>query len=324
MAKAGTLPGKDKMVEMYRKMLEIRHFEEKVYYLFVQGILPGTVHLYTGQEAVAVGVCSNLRKDDFITSTHRPHGHFIAKGGTLKKLMAELYGKKTGCSKGKGGSMHLCDFEVGMPPSIAIVAASVPVASGMGLAFKMKRTDQVVACFFGDGATNEGAWHEGLNVAAIWKLPVIFVCENNVYAASTRTSTMMSVKNVADRASAYGIPGIIVDGNDVLAVYNALHEAVARARNGLGPALIECLTYRHSGHSRGDPAPYRPKQEVEDWLKKDPIVRFRKKLLELNILTEDEAEQVEKRVLSEVDEAVSFAEKSPSPNPEEALQDVFA
>jgi TPP-dependent pyruvate/acetoin dehydrogenase alpha subunit len=324
MAKTETLPEKDKMVEMYRKMLEIRHFEEKVYYLFVQGILPGTVHLYTGQEAVAVGVCSNLRKDDFVTSTHRPHGHFIAKGGTLRRLMAELYAKKTGCSKAKGGSMHLCDFEVGFPPSIAIVAAAVPVASGMGLAFKMKRTDQVVACFFGDGATNEGAWHEGLNVAAIWKLPVIFVCENNVYAASTRTSTMMPVKNVVDRASAYGIPGMIVDGNDVLAVHNVVHEAVARARNGLGPSLIECLTYRHSGHSRGDPAPYRPKQEVEDWLKKDPIVRFKKKLAELNILTEDQAEQIEKSVLSDIDEAVSFAEKSPSPNPEEALQDVFA
>jgi len=324
MAKDENLPERDKMVQMYRKMLEIRHFEEKVYYLFVQGILPGTVHLYTGQEAVAVGVCSNLRKDDFVTSTHRPHGHFIAKGGTLRQLMAELYAKKTGCSKGKGGSMHLCDFEVGMPPSIAIVAAAVPVASGMGLAFKMKRTDQVVACFFGDGASNEGAWHEGLNVAAIWKLPVIFVCENNVYAASTRTSTMMLVKNVADRASAYGIPGMVIDGNDVLAVYNTLHDAVTRARAGLGPTLVECLTYRHSGHSRGDPAPYRPKHEVDEWLKKDPITRFRKKLVELHILTESEVEEVEKRVLSEVDEAVSFAERSPSPNPEEALQDVFA
>jgi TPP-dependent pyruvate/acetoin dehydrogenase alpha subunit len=324
MVKTETSPERDKMVEMYRKMLEIRHFEEKVYHLFVQGILPGTVHLYTGQEAVAVGVCSNLRKDDFITSTHRPHGHFIAKGGTLRELMAELYAKKTGCSKAKGGSMHLCNLEVGIPPSIAIVAAAVPVASGMGLAIKMKRTDQVVACFFGDGATNEGAWHEGLNAAAIWKLPVIFVCENNIYAASTRTSTMMPVKNVVDRASAYGIPGIMVDGNDVLAVHNVVQEAVAKARNRLGPSLIECFTYRHSGHSRGDPAPYRPKEEVEEWLKKDPIVRFRKKLVELKILTEHEAVQIEKSVLSDIDEAVSFAEKSPSPNPEEALQDVFA
>lgn len=313
-----------KMVEMYRKMLEIRHFEERVYYLFVQGILPGTVHLYSGQEAVAVGVCSNLRKEDFITSTHRPHGHYIAKGGGLKQLMAELYARKTGCSKAKGGSMHLCDLDVGMPPSIAIVAGAVPVAAGMALAFKMKQTDQVVACFFGDGATNEGAWHEGINIAAIWKLPVVFVCENNVYAASTRTSTMMLVKTVADRAGAYGIPATQVDGNDVLAVYMATREAVKRARSGLGPTLVECFTYRHRGHSRGDPAPYRPKEEVEEWLKKDPIPKFRNKLIELNILTEGEAEKIEREVLAEIDDAIRFAQESPPPSPEDALQDVFA
>jgi TPP-dependent pyruvate/acetoin dehydrogenase alpha subunit len=324
MTKVEILPEKDKMIEMYRRMLEIRHFEEKVYYLFIQGVLPGTVHLYAGQEAVAVGVCSNLRKDDFITSTHRPHGHFIAKGGTLKQLMAELYAKKTGCSKAKGGSMHLCDLSVGMVPSSAIVAAGVPIAAGMGLAFKLKRTDQVVACFFGDGASNQGAWHEGLNLAAIWGLPVVFVCENNLYAASTRASTTMLVKNVADRASAYGIPGTVVDGNDVLAVYNVVHEAVKRARNGLGPTLVECLTYRHRGHSRGDPAYYRLKDEVEEWIKKDPIPRFRDKLNELNIVTKNEAEQIEKEVLTEVGEAVKFAETSPPPSPEEALQDVFA
>jgi len=324
MTKVESLPEKDKMLEMYRKMLEIRHFEEKVYHLFVQGVLPGTVHLYAGQEAVAVGVCSNLRKEDFVTSTHRPHGHFIAKGGSLKRLMAELYAKKTGCSKGKGGSMHLCDIDVGMPPSIAIVAGAVPVAAGMGLAFKMKSTDQVVACFFGDGATNEGAWHEGLNIAAVWKLPVIFVCENNIYAASTRTSTMMLVKNIGQRASAYGVPGMGVDGNDVLAVYNAVREAVERAKSGLGPTLVECFTYRHRGHSRGDPAPYRPKEEVEEWLKKDPIARFRKKLVELNVLTNDEAQDIEKGVLTDIDEAVTFAEKSPPPSLQEALQDVFA
>lgn len=324
MTKLDTSADKEKMVEMYRKMLEIRHFEERVYHLFVQGILPGTVHLYSGQEAVAVGVCSNLRKEDFITSTHRPHGHFIAKGGKLKQLMAELYAKKTGCSKAKGGSMHLCDLDVGMTPSIAIVAGAVPVAAGMALAFKMKQTDQVVACFFGDGATNQGAWHEGLNIAAIWKLPVVFVCENNVYAASTRTSAMMLVKSVADRTSAYGIPGTRVDGNDVVAVYEATREAVKRARSELGPTLLECFTYRQKGHSRGDPAPYRPKEEVEEWLKKDPIPKFRNKLIELNVLTEGEAEKIEKEVLTEIDEAVRFAEDSPPPTPEEALQDVFA
>jgi len=238
--------------------------------------------------------------------------------------MAELYAKKTGCSKAKGGSMHLCDLDVGMPPSIAIVAVAVRMAACMALAFKMKQTDQVVACFFGDGATNEGAWHEGINIAAIWKLPVVFVCENNVYAASTRTSAMMLVKTVADRAGAYGIPATQVDGNDVLAVYEATREAVKRARSGLGPTLVECFTYRHSGHSRGDPAPYRPKEEVEEWLKKDPIPRFRKKLIELNILTKGEAEQIEREVLAEMDDAVRFAQESPPPSPEDALQDVFA
>jgi len=324
MTKVEILPKKEKLTEMYRRMLEIRHFEEKVYFLFVQGILPGTVHLYIGQEAVAVGVCSNLRNEDFITSTHRPHGHFIAKGGTLKQLMAELYAKKTGCSKAKGGSMHLCNFNIGMPPSTAIVAAGVPIAAGMGLAFKLKQTDQVVACFFGEGATNQGAWHEGLNIAAIWKLPVIFVCENNLYAASTRTSNMMLVKNVADRAEAYGIPAEVVDGNDVLGVYGATHGAVKRAREGLGPSLIECLTYRHGGHSRGDAALYRPRSEVEEWLKKDPVPRFRAKLVELKALTESEAQEIEKEVLAEIEEAVNFADSSPTPEPDEALQDIFA
>jgi len=324
MTKVEILPEKEKLTEMYRRMLEIRHFEEKVYFLFVQGILPGTVHLYKGQEAVAVGVCSNLRNEDFITSTHRPHGHFIAKGGTLKQLMAELYARKTGCSKAKGGSMHLCNFSIGMPPSTAVVAAGVPIAAGMGLAFKLKHTDQVVACFFGEGATNQGAWHEGLNIAAVWKLPVILVCENNLYAASTRTSTMMLVKNVADRAGAYGIPAEVVDGNDVLAVYRATQGAVKKAREGLGPSLIECLTYRHGGHSRGDAALYRPRSEVEEWLKKDPIPRFRAKLVELKALTEREAQDIEKEVLAEVEEAVRFADSNPPPELDEALQDVFA
>jgi pyruvate dehydrogenase E1 component alpha subunit len=324
MAHLETLPEQQTMIEMYRRMVRIRQFEEKAYYLFVQGILPGTVHLYAGQEAVAVGVCSNLRKEDFITSTHRPHGHFIAKGGELKRLMAELYAKKTGCSKGKGGSMHVCDIDAGISPSIAIVAGGVPVAAGMALAFDMKRTGQVVACFFGDGATNQGAWHEGLNIAAIWKLPVIFVCENNLYAASTRTSTMMLARNIADRAEAYGIPGATIDGNDVLAVYNAANEAITRARRRLGPSLIECLTYRQGGHSRGDPAPYRSKQELEEWLKKDPIPRFRRKLTELGVFRNAEAEEIEKDVMTEIDEAVRFAEQSPSPNHDESLTDVYA
>jgi len=313
-----------KMIEMYRKMLEIRHFEQRIYYLFLEGLIPGTIHLYTGQEAIAVGVCAALRKNDFIMSTHRPHGHYIAKGGRIERLMAELLGKETGCCKGKGGSMHVGDFSIGMPPAIAIVGANVPIAAGIGLSFKMKGTDQVVACFFGDGAVNQGMWHEGVNIAAIWKLPVIFVCENNLYAASTHISKAILLERIADRASAYGIPGVTVDGNDVLAVFKAAEEAVIRARKGLGPTLIECLTYRHGGHSRGDPATYRPKKEVEEWLKKDPILRFKERLIKMGILTEKEAADIEKEILEKIEEAVKTAKESPLPHPETALEDIYA
>ncbi|MFQ6076096.1 MAG: thiamine pyrophosphate-dependent dehydrogenase E1 component subunit alpha [Candidatus Bathyarchaeia archaeon] len=318
------MPEKEKLIEMYRKMLKIRHFEEKVFYLFLQGLIPGTIHLYTGQEAVAVGVCESLREGDFITSTHRPHGHYIAKGGSIDKLLAELFGRKTGCCKGKGGSMHVCDISVGMPPAIGVVAAGIPIAAGMALSFKMRNTDQVVACFFGEGASNQGTFHEGINIAAVWRLPVIFICENNLYAASTHMSKVMLVENVAERASAYGIPGEVVDGNDIIAVYSAAHKAADRARKGLGPTLIECMTYRHGGHSRGDPATYRPKEEVEEWLRKDPIPRFRKKLIEEGILTEEEAKGIEEGILEEIEEAVKFAEESPFPEGEDSLEDVYA
>jgi len=317
------IPG-GKLIEMYKKMLEIRNFEQSVYYLFLEGLIPGTIHLYTGQEAVAVGVCSSLRKEDFIVSTHRPHGHYIAKGGQINRLMAELLGKKTGCCKGKGGSMHICDFSAGMPPAIAIVGANVPIAAGMALAFKMKGTDQVAACFFGDGAVNQGMWHEGVNIAAVWRLPVIFVCENNLYAASTHVTKVMLVKNIADRACAYGIPSVIVDGNDVLAVYKEVSKAVERARKGEGPTLIECLTYRHGGHSRGDPATYRPKKEVEEWLKRDPISHIKDELIDRGILTPEQAKEIEKSVMAKIEEAVEFAKKSPFPEPEMGLEETYA
>ncbi len=312
------------LIEMYRKMLKIRHFERRVYYLFLEGAIPGTLHLYTGQEAVAVGVCSNLRRDDFILSTHRPHGHYIAKGGGVDRLMAELFGKETGCCKGKGGSMHICDFGVGMPPAIAIVGANVPIAAGIALSFKMNVTGQVVACFFGEGAINQGMWHEGVNIAAVWKLPVVLVCENNLYAASTHVSKATLVRNISERACAYGIPGVVVDGNDVLAVFEATKKAVQRARQGLGPTLVDCLTYRHGGHSRGDPATYRPKDEVEEWLKKDPIPRFKAKLIEMKILTEKKSEEIEKDIVEEIEEAVKFARESPLPLAETALEDIYA
>ena len=309
---------------MYRKMFEIRSFEEKVFELYAQNMVPGTIHLYAGEEAVAVGVCSNLRKDDYITSTHRGHGHCIAKGADPKRIMAEILGKKTGYCKGKGGSMHIANFKVGMLGATAVVGAGIPIAMGAGLSIKLRGTDQVVACFFGEGASNQGTFHEGINMTAIWKLPVIFVCENNLYAMGTRQSRVMLIENIADRAASYGIPGVTVDGNDVLAVYEAAREAVERARRGEGPTLIECKTYRHKGHSRVDPAKYRPKEEVEEWLRKDPIKRLREKLLQTNVLAEEEIQRVEEEVSAEIEEAVKFAVESPYPAPEEALEDVYA
>jgi len=318
------MPEKTKLTEMYTSMLKIRYFEEKVFELYGQNLVPGTIHLYAGEEAVAVGVCSNLRLDDYIISTHRGHGHCIAKGADLGKTMAEILGKKTGYCKGKGGSMHIADFNIGMLGATAVVGAGIPIASGAGLSIKLRGTDQVAACFFGDGASNQGTFHEGINMAAIWKLPVIFVCENNLYAMGTRQSIVMTIENVADRASAYGIPGVSVDGNDVLAVYEAASEAVKRARKGEGPTLLECKTYRQKGHSRFDPATYRPKAEVEEWLKKDPLSRFKNKLVENGTLTEQEAEKLSREAKETVESTVKFATESPFPQLEEALEDVYA
>ena len=314
---------KDKMIEMYRKMLEIRLFEEKVFELYGQNLVPGTIHLYTGEEAVAVGVCANLRKDDYIVSTHRGHGHCIAKGARLDRTMAEILGKKTGYCKGKGGSMHIADFNIGMLGATAVVGAGIPIATGAGLSIKLRGTDRVTACFFGDGASNQGTFHEGINLAAVWKLPVLFICENNLYAMGTRQTQVMLIKDIAKRAAAYGIPGVSVDGNDVLTVYEAAKEAVKRARRGNGPMLIECKTYRHKGHSRFDPATYRQKEEVEEWLGKDPIRRLEKRLLENREFSETEAVQIKKEVTDAVEAAVEFATDSPDPAAEEALEDVF-
>lgn len=304
-------------------MLEIRCFEEKVYDLYGQNLVPGTIHLYAGQEAVAVGVCANLREDDYITSTHRGHGHCIAKGAQLNRVMAEILGKKTGYCKGKGGSMHIADFSSGMLGATAVVGAGLPIAAGAGLSIKLRKTDQVVACFFGDGASNQGTFHEAINMASIWNLPVLFVCENNLYAMGTHQTIVMTIENIADRAAAYGIPGVVADGNDVLAVYEAAHEAVDRARKGEGPTLIECKTYRHKGHSRFDPATYRPKEEVEKWMKRDPIAQFKARLIEMKTLTEEEVNKIEQEVTATVDDAVKFAVESPHPAPEEALENVF-
>jgi pyruvate dehydrogenase E1 component alpha subunit len=314
----------DKLIEMYKKMVEVRLFEEKVFELYAQNLVPGTVHLYAGEEAVAVGVCSGLRRNDYITSTHRGHGHCIAKGADLKRTMAEILGKKTGYCKGKGGSMHIADFSIGMLGATAVVGAGLPIAVGAGLSIRLRGTDQVVACFFGEGASNQGTFHEAINMASTWKLPVVFVCENNLYAMGTRQSIVMNIENIADRAVAYGIPGVVVDGNDVLAVHEATKNAVDRARRGEGPTLIECKTYRHKGHSRVDPAKYRPKEEVEAWLRRDPLKQLKDRLLRTSTVTEAEVQQIEKEASSEVEVAVEFAEKSPFPAPEEALEDVYS
>lgn len=315
---------KDVLLDMYLRMKRIREFEEKAGELFAEGKTPGFVHLYIGEEAVAAGVCANLRDDDFITSTHRGHGHIVAKGGDLKFMMAELYGKESGYCKGKGGSMHIADATKGILGANGIVGAGHNIAVGAGLTISCLKTDQVCVCFFGDGSTNQGTFHESLNLAAIWNLPVVFVCENNLYGISMSQKQHMVIQDIADRASSYGIPGVAIDGNDIFAVYEASKEAVERARKGNGPTLIECKTYRQRGHFEGDAANYRPKEEVEEWIKKDPIPRFVKFVTEEGLLTAQEIEAIDKQVGEELAAAVDFAEVSPYPAVEKAVEDVYS
>jgi pyruvate dehydrogenase E1 component alpha subunit len=312
------------LLEMYRTMLTIRRFEERCNHLFMQGRIPSTLHLYIGQEAVATGVCAHLTSDDYALSTHRPHGHAIAKGVSPQAIMAELFAKKTGCCQAKGGSMHVGDVSVGMFPAIAIVGANIPIAAGVGLAVKRLGGDRVAVAFFGDGAANEGAFHEGLNMAAIWELPVVYVCENNLYAASTPISTAFRIEDIADRAAAYGMPGVVVDGNDVEAVYEAAGEAIARARRGEGPTLLECKTYRLCGHSRSDPRTYRSKEEEAAWEMRDPIQHLGERLKETGLATDQTLERIEQEVEALIDGAVAFAEESPLPEPADTLKHVFS
>jgi len=315
---------KEKLISMYRTMVRIRIFEERVAKEFAAGNIHGFVHLYVGEEAVATGACANLRPDDYITSTHRGHGHLIAKGGQTDRMMAELYGRKTGYCEGKGGSMHIADPDIGILGANGIVGAGIPIAGGAGLSIQLRGTDQVVICFFGDGASNNSRFHEGINMASACKLPVVYVIENNLWAISTRTSICMNISDIAVRGASYGIPGVTIDGNDVTAVYDAVGKAVARARKGEGPTLVECKTYRWRGHMEGDPQTYKPKEEVEEWMKKDPIPRARKQFIEMGILTDKEADEIEQEMLEELERAVKFAEESPFPAPEETLQNVFA
>jgi pyruvate dehydrogenase E1 component alpha subunit len=321
-------PTKAKMLQMYRTMVMIRTFESKEAYIYRQGLQPGFVHLYLGEEAIATGVCATLRKDDFITSTHRGHGHLIARGGDVKKMMAELFGKQTGYCNGKGGSLHIADFDLGMLGANGIVGGGIPIATGAGLSAKKRHTDQVTACFFGDGATNQGTFHESLNMASIWKLPVIYVCENNGYGVTT---SIHKASNVADdlsvRAKAYGISGCKIDGNNVLEVYDAACTAAARARKGEGPTLMVCTTCRHSGHYEGEmesaPA-YRSAKQMDECKKRDPIPRFRSYLIEEENTSETVIEDIDNEVNEMIEEAVRYAQDSPSPIPESAAEDLFA
>lgn len=318
-----TKPPKEQLLKMYQLMITIRRFEDRLYQLFLQGLVPGTLHQYQGQEAVAVGVCSTLRQDDIIFSTHRPVGHGIAKGMSLKSIAAEIMGKADGCAGGKGGQMHLTDVSVGMMPSNAIVGANIPIATGAALGFQLRNEDRVSISFFGDGAANIGAFHEGINLAAVKNAPAIFICENNQYAASTHISLAMKIENIADRAEGYGIPGVIVDGMDVLAVRDASEVAVDRARTGKGPTLIEAKTYRFMGHSRGDPGQYRSQEELEKWQARDPIQKFQKYLQDQGVdLTT--IETIEKSIEDSISLALDFALNAPEPLPSETYTHVYA
>jgi len=272
---------------------------------------------------VATGAIAHLKKEDYIMSTHRGHGHIIAKGGEPNKMMAEMFAKKTGYCLGKGGSMHIADLDIGMLGAAGIVGSGIPIATGAALSAQMRGTDQVTICFFGDGASNIGRFHEGVNMASVWHLPVVFICENNLWAVSVPTSTSLNIPNVADRAAGYGIPGVIVDGMDVMAVYEAAGEAVNRARKGQGPTLIEAKTYRYRGHFEGDSGTYRPKEEIEKWMQRDPINNYKAKLLETKVLTEKQAEDIDKEALAEMEAAIKFAHDSPFPELEETLENVY-
>ncbi len=312
-----------KLKEIYTIMVKIRFFEERAITEYRKG-LPGFVHSSIGQEAVPAGVCAFLREDDYTITTHRGHGDIIAKGAQLDRMMAELFAKKTGYCKGKGGSMHIADVSRNILGATGIVGDGLPIAAGVGAALKMQGLDSIMVAFFGDGATNSGAFHEGIGLATAWSLPVLFVCSNNQYQQSTPTRDYTRLTDIADRAKGYGIPGISVDGNDAIAVAEVAREAIEKCRKGEGPIFIVANTYRTVGHHMGDPGTsYRPKEEVEEWKKKDPIKRLRQQMVQNKTATDAELDEIEQNVLRELDEAVKFAQESPEPTPEEALEDIY-
>ena len=315
---------KERKKWIYQTMNQIRYFELKALSLFEENKLRGSVHLYAGEEAVAAAICSQLTDEDYITSTHRGHGHCIGKGARLDLAMAELMGKATGYCKGRSGSMHIADFDKGNLGANAIVGGGIPIATGAALAAKLKGSAQVAVSFFGDGASNEGTFHESLNLAAVWKLPIIFVCENNGYGISVPQWQSTSVEDIGVRGSGYNMPGVTVDGNDVYAVYEVAQEAIKRAKAGEGPTLIECKTYRQLGHWTGDPQNYRSREEVDDWKEnRDPIVLFKQKLIAEKAFSAKQLEDIEKTAIKEADDAAEFAMSSPDPDPEKVLEDVF-
>lgn len=314
----------EKLKDLYKQMWDIRFFEEKVDEFFAKGMIHGTTHLCVGQEASAVGSCAVLKEQDKITSTHRGHGHCIAKGAEVNRMMAELFGRTTGYCKGKGGSMHIADVEKGNLGANGIVGGGIPLAVGSALTAHMKKLDYVTVCYFGDGATNEGSFHEALNLASVWNLPVVFICENNQYGMSGPIVDMVNVEDISIRAKSYGIPGVTIDGNDMVDMMNTTHEAVERARSGNGPTLIEAKTYRWKGHSKSDARLYRSRDEEKEWKEKDPIKRFKEVLIAAKVFTEEDAESIKQASKLEIEKSVEFAEASPMPTSDDLLTDVFA
>jgi TPP-dependent pyruvate/acetoin dehydrogenase alpha subunit len=311
-------------LDLYKKMLTVRAFEEKAGELFAQNLIPGFIHLSIGEEASSVGTCSVLKEDDYVASTHRGHGHLIAKGADPKRMFAELFGRTTGYCKGKGGSMHIADFSIGILGANGVVGGGFPIIIGAGLSIKLRKSDQVGVVFFGDGAANRGTFHEAANMAAIWKLPVIFVCENNLYASTTPANYSLAGESVAGRAAAYGIPGYVTNGNDILEVRKTAGKAVKWARDGKGPSIVENKTYRYRGHFEGDPQKYRTQKEIEDFKKKgDPIQLFKTVLENEGILTDKLDRDLKDEVTNLIEEAVRYGQGGPLPRPEEALEDVF-
>jgi pyruvate dehydrogenase E1 component alpha subunit len=315
---------KELLAELFRRMVLVREFELRAIEERRAGLIPGFIHSCVGQEASAIGACLALKADDVITSTHRGHGHLIGKGGDPRYMMAELAARSTGYCRGRGGSLHIADFDLGILGANGIVAGGIPIAVGAALAFSMRSERRVALSFFGDGAVNEGAFHEAANLAGLWKLPAIFFCENNLYGEGTPQSKQAPVTDLAVRAEGYGFPGVIVDGQDVLAVYQVVQEAADRARFGAGPTFVEAKTYRYRGHYEGDPQIYRLPGEMEEWRARDPIPAFRHRLLDTTVFDEAALKEIETGIQAQLDEAVAFARSAPMPQPEEALQGVYA